>query len=100
VIAILFLGTPHQGSSHAGYAAILAQTANFMAIGTQASRLTRKLRTDLVKSLKSHEAELLRIAEDFKVHTADIQIRSFVEGKIIKGLNRRVRNLNLQSFCA
>jgi hypothetical protein len=90
VIAILFLGTPHQGSSYSRYANALAQTANFLAIGTQASRFTGKARTDLLKSLESHESELLRIAEDFRVHTADIKIRSFVEGKNMKGLNRRV----------
>jgi hypothetical protein len=74
----------------------MAQTANFLAIGTQASRFTGRVRSDLLRSLKTHEAELLRIAEDFRVHTVDIQIRSFVEGTNMNGLNHRV---SIASFC-
>jgi hypothetical protein len=96
VAAVLFLGTPHQGSSYARYANIMAETANFLAIGTQTSRFTGKIRTDLLKSLKTHEAELLRIAEDFRAHTIDIQIRSFVKGTNMKGLDHRV---SIASFC-
>lgn len=90
VTAIMFLGTPHQGSAHATYATVLAKIANTLTIGFQASRFTGIMRTGLVKSLKRDEAELLRIAQDFSRHTADIQMRSFIEGKCMKGMNRRV----------
>lgn len=88
--AILFLGTPHQGSSTARYAAILAQTANVAIIGSQASRFTGVMRTGLLKTLQRHESELLSIAEDFRYHTSNIKIASFVEGKITQGLNTLV----------
>jgi hypothetical protein len=92
VTAILFLGTPHQGSPSARYANILAQMANVFVVGSQSSRFAGKMRTDLLKSLQQHKSELLRVAEDFKVHTGDIKIISFVEGKNMKGLNSRVRH--------
>ena len=72
VSGILFLGTPHQGSPSALYATILARTANALVVGSQVSRLTGPVRTNLLKALKRHESELLRVAEDFRVHTADI----------------------------
>jgi len=88
--AILFLGTPHQGSSNARYASVLARTANIALIGSQASRFIGIMRTDLVKTLQKHEPELLAVAEDFKVHTAKIKIAFFVEGKTMPGSNTRV----------
>jgi len=91
VAAILFLGTPHQGSPSVRYATILARTANALFIGSQVSRFTGPMRSDLLKTLQRHEPELLRIAEDFRVHAAGIKIVSFVEGKNMQGLNTRVR---------
>jgi ankyrin repeat domain-containing protein 50 len=90
VSAILFLGTPHQGSPTADYASILSQIANVFVIGIQASRFAGPIRTDLLKSLRASEKELLRIAEDFRVHTATIKITSFIEQKTMQGLNERV----------
>lgn len=90
VSAILFLGTPHQGSPTADYASILSQIANIFVIGIQASRYTGPIRTDLLKSLRANEKELVRIAEDFRVHTATIKITSFIEQKTMQGLNERV----------
>jgi hypothetical protein len=90
VTAILFLGTPHQGSASARYATVLARTANALVTGMQVSRFTGSMRTDILKTLQRHEPELLRVAEDFRVHTADIKIISFVEGKKMQALNTRV----------
>ena len=90
VTAILFLGTPHQGSPSALYATILARTANTLVVGSQVSRLTGPIRTNLLQTLQRHESDLLRVAEDFRVHTADIKIISFVEGKNMKGMTTRV----------
>ena len=98
VSGILFLGTPHQGSPSALYATILARTANALVVGSQVSRLTGPVRTNLLKALKRHESELLRVAEDFRVHTADIKVISFVEGKNMKGMNSRVQlSINLKA---
>ncbi len=90
VSAILFPGTPHQGSPAAPYATILARTANTLLIGSQVSRLTGSIRTALLQTLQRHESELLSVAEEFTIHTADINIISFVEGKIMKGMTARV----------
>jgi hypothetical protein len=87
----LFLGTPHQGSPTARYGKILAQIANSFVVGTQISRYTGPIRADLLSSLRTGEDGLLRVAEDFRVHTAGIKIFSFVEQKNMKGLNQRVK---------
>jgi hypothetical protein len=90
VAAVLFLGTPHHGSASARYATVLARIVNALVIGTQVSRFTGSMRTDLLKNLRRHEPGLLRVAEDFRVHTADFKIISFVEGKKMQALNTRV----------
>lgn len=90
IAGILFLGTPHRGSRYATYAYILATTANSLIIGTQASRLVGRMRSDILKTLKTHAPELITIAEDFRKYAGDIRIRSFVEGANVRGLNRRV----------
>ena len=90
ITAVLFLGTPHQGSSSATYGKVLGQTLNTLVIGSQASRFTGPVRTELLRSLRTYDRELLNIAQDFSKHTADIKIRSFIEGKSMKGMNHRV----------
>ena len=89
--AILFLGTPHQGSPTATYATILSQIVNSIVVGSQVSRLSGPIRTELLRGLETNEAELLRVAEEFRVHTTAINIASFIEQKQMRGLNERVR---------
>lgn len=91
VSGVLFLATPHQGSPSATYASILSQIANIFVIGSQVSRLTGHLRTDLLHGLETNERELLHIAQDFRVHTETMQIASCIEQKNLRGLNERVR---------
>jgi hypothetical protein len=97
VRAILFLGTPHRGSTTARYGEVLAQIANVFVVATQTSRASGTMRYELLKSLRASENGLLAIAEDFRVHTARIKIFSFIEQKSMKGLNQRVRYLNIIS---
>ena len=90
VSGILFLGTPHRGSSTASYANVLSQIANTVIIGGQLSRLTGSMRTDLVRQLETNEKDLLNISEDFRVQTSSIRIASFIEQTTMKGRNHRV----------
>ncbi|KAI9748141.1 MAG: hypothetical protein M4579_007306, partial [Chaenotheca gracillima] len=90
VSSVLFLGTPHQGSPSATYASILSQIANVFVIGSQMSRLTGPLRTELLQSLRRNENELLYIAQDFRVHTGPLMIASFIEQKNMRGFNERI----------
>jgi hypothetical protein len=90
ITGIVFLGTPHQGSPYAAYATIMAQTTNFLIIGSQVSRLAGTMRPDILRALKKHAPELSAIADDFKRYAPGIKIKSFVEGKKTQGLNRRV----------
>ncbi|KAI9747577.1 MAG: hypothetical protein M4579_007436, partial [Chaenotheca gracillima] len=90
VSGVLFLGTPHQGLPSATYASILSQIANVFMIGSQMSRFTGPLRTELLQSLQRNENELLYIAQDFRVHTGPLMIASFIEQKNMLGLNERI----------
>ena len=96
VTGILFLGTPHQGSPAASYASILARTASALVISSQLFRLSGSMRDDLLTTLRTQEPELLKIAEDFRVHTRNLKIMSFIEGKKMRGLGRRVRSPCIQ----
>jgi hypothetical protein len=90
VSGVLFLGTPHQGSPSAKYASILSQIANVFVIGSQMSRLTAPMRTELLHSLETSERELLNLAQDFRIHAVTIKIATFIEQKNMRGLNARV----------
>jgi hypothetical protein len=94
ISGVLFLGTPHQGSAAATYGSILSQIANVFVIGSQISRLTGSMRTELLRGLEANEKELLHIAQDFRVHTGAIQIASFIEQKNMQGLNKKVYRIN------
>ncbi len=90
VSGVLFLGTPHQGSSAATYASIFLQIANAFLTGSQVSRLTGPIRTELLRGLEANETELLHIAQDFRTHTSTIRVASFIEQKSMQGLSERV----------
>ena len=62
-------------------------------IGTQTSRLTGPIRTELLTGLETNEKELLHVAQDFRVHTGTLKIASFIEQKNMRGLNERVNKL-------
>ena len=98
VAGILFLGTPHNGSSTAAYADMLGNIVNIFIIGGQASRLAGSLRRDLLKSLKGNSRELLRIGAEFRVHTSGIKITSFIEQVNMRGFNKRVGALHCLDF--
>ncbi|MCJ1249271.1 hypothetical protein MMC30_006494 [Trapelia coarctata] len=90
VSGILFLGTPHQGSPSATYATILSRIAKPLVSGSQMSRLTGSIRTELVQGLRANEKESLRIDQDFRVQTGTVRIASFIEQKCMSGLTERV----------
>ncbi|OBT57821.1 hypothetical protein VE04_01878 [Pseudogymnoascus sp. 24MN13] len=84
--AIIFLGTPHRGSSYAGWGAI---ASNLAKVALQDSN------KKIVETLDVNSEVLDNIHEEFKtiVHMSSISIHSFQEGRGIsgvKGLHNKV----------
>jgi len=76
VPAIVFLATPHRGSDFADFFKGIAGLMNAPIIGTA---YTGKIRNDLIKSLSKHSTTLSAISQDFRRHTKDLKIFSFLE---------------------
>ncbi|KAI9762477.1 MAG: hypothetical protein M1840_001237 [Geoglossum simile] len=83
--AILFLGTPHRGSSTTELPKVLANIAR---IGT--SWFTGFMRPDLLRSLAKGSKELGEISVAFRTQVASMRIVSFVEQKATPPFSKRV----------
>lgn len=88
VPAIVFLATPHRGSEYTEFFAKLARVVNVPLSGT--SRYTGKTRANLIKSLGKHSKTLSDISEDFRQHTEDRKIYSFLEQASTPPLHEKV----------
>ncbi len=67
IVGILFLGTPHQGSSAAEYGKWLAR-----ALGND---------TSLLETLKRNSPTLLEVAQDFEASYNEVDVVCFYEKK-------------------
>ena len=74
---ILFLGTPHQGSNLADFAASLLEPLQ---------RLTPVVDAELLKNLRTDAPQLFEISRDFWAEYADLDIVCFYEKEKRKGL--------------
>ena len=90
VSGIVFLGTPHQGSRTADYATTLSRIPNAIMTGSQLSRFTGSVLSQLCETLKANSEGLLHLAQDFRVQTSSINITSCIEQNTMKGLNELV----------
>ncbi|PMD49359.1 uncharacterized protein K444DRAFT_549306 [Hyaloscypha bicolor E] len=77
VAGILFLGTPHRGSSETQFPMILTSIANLALRGT--SRFTGAMRSDLIEGLKKDSKSLKEISTSFRNQTRNMKIASFIE---------------------
>lgn len=88
VIGILFLGTPHRGSSTTQLPQVLANIANAALTGT--ARFTGHIRTDLLKSLERDSEVLKSISTNFRNQASNIKIVSFIEQNTTPPFKQRV----------
>jgi hypothetical protein len=85
VIGILFLGTPHRGSSTTQFPLVLANIMNVVALpGT--TRFTGQMRVDLIKN----SDVLKELSTNFRYQVSNIEIISFIEQKTTPPLKQRV----------
>jgi hypothetical protein len=94
VTGILFLGTPHRGSSEANLPIVLTNIANLAPSGT--SLFVGQMRSDLLKTLEKDSIELKDISTSFRNQTRKIKIASFIEQNRTPPVKSRVRYFSLQ----
>jgi len=88
VPAIVFFATPHRGSDYADFFTKVARVSNVPLTST--AGLTGKARYNLIKSLKKDSATLSDISIDFRHHTKEIKIFSFLEQNSTPPLKEKV----------
>ncbi|KAK2746767.1 hypothetical protein FQN55_005494 [Onygenales sp. PD_40] len=76
---ILFFSTPHRGSTITRLPEVMVNIANLCLAGT--SKLTGRMRSDLIKSLERDSQDLKSISTDIRHQIAAYRIVSFVEKK-------------------
>ncbi|KAE8454609.1 hypothetical protein EG329_000232 [Mollisiaceae sp. DMI_Dod_QoI] len=76
VIGILFLATPHRGSSTTRLPHVLANVANVL---NPTAGITGQIRTDLLRTLEKDSGELEIISTDFRNLASSFKIVSFIE---------------------
>lgn len=86
VPSILFLSTPHGGSDPADLLAVIAQVATI----PLASRWVGRTRHELITALGRNSKELYTISKEFRHHTKNLKIFSFIEQKSIPPLNKLI----------
>jgi hypothetical protein len=89
VTGILFLSTPHRGSSQTQFPVVLTRIANVALSGS--SRFVGAMRSDLIKALEKDSKILKDISTDFRNQTRSIKIASFIEQSLTPPANLRVR---------
>jgi hypothetical protein len=92
VAGVIFLGTPHCGSSVASIPALLTKVANVALSGT--SRWTGGMRDDLLDSLKRESGQLHDISKDFVGRLSGLHIVSCIEMNSTPPLKEVVRSFS------
>ena len=85
-LGIVFMGTPHRGSTIADWTRMFASIVDSVLIGT-------RMRSDLLKDLRTNSRALQEITSSFKYRTSGLQIVTFYEQEITTPLKKLVRSI-------
>jgi hypothetical protein len=88
VAGILFLATPHRGSSETQFPTVLTSIANVALSGT--SRFVGNMRSDLIKALEKDSKILKEISTSFRHQARSMKIASFIEQSLTPPAKSRV----------
>lgn len=98
------MGTPHRGSSAAGYGKIIGEIANLALHVSGSYHLTGGVNTSLLRDLHPASSQLLAIAHSFLPRAKSLEIVSFYETETHPVTKRLVcyliRDLNIFPFSA
>ena len=76
---VIFLGTPHRGSSSANWGKLLGDIGNAAFYASGSSALVGKFKTPLLQNLSQNSAELRTIADSFTERGSTFYIVTFYE---------------------
>lgn len=96
VAGILFLGTPHRGSSETQFPMVLTSIANVALSGT--TRFVGAMRSDLIKALEKDSKILKDVSTSFRNQARSIKIASFIEQSLTPPAKSRVRYSSCESI--
>ncbi|PWW73473.1 hypothetical protein C7212DRAFT_220039, partial [Tuber magnatum] len=82
-LGIVFMGTPHRGSTIADWTKMFASIVDSVLVGT-------RMRSDLLKDLQTNSRALQEITSSFKYRTSGLQFVSFYEQEIAPPLKKLV----------
>ena len=85
-LGIIFMGTPHRGSTIADWTRMFTSIVDSVLFGT-------RMRSDLLKDLRTNSRALQEITSSFKYRTSGLQIVTFYEQEITTPLKKLVRNI-------
>ena len=89
----MFIGTPHRGSHLATYGVVLSRIANLAMRTALVHRITKDVRTSLIKTLERDSPQLEEISNSFRwlVDERDFHIISLYETETHPLVNDLVR---------
>jgi hypothetical protein len=93
---ILFLSTPHRGSSETPFPTVLTSIANVALSGS--SRFVGAMRPDLIKVLQKDSKILKEISTDFRNQTKSMKVASFIEQSLTPPAKLRVSYPSYSQF--
>ena len=88
---VVFLGTPHRGSSTAALGKLFGDIVNLAWLATGARMFRGGIRTALLEDLKQNSPQLIRIANTFTQRAGTLLISTFYETEITPPVGAVVR---------
>lgn len=95
---VIFMGTPHRGSTSAGLGKTLGNIANAAILATGSYFFNRGVKTALLNNLAQESTELIRIADDFTQRASALRIITFYETIITPPMSSVVSLVILSSY--
>jgi hypothetical protein len=93
---VIFLGTPHRGSSAAAIGKLFGDIINVAWLASGAHRFRGGIRTALLEELRQNSPQLISIANTFTQRAGALLITTFYETEITSPIGTVVRAIQIK----